>query len=220
MSWLRLDANFFQSPAGLAMGFHGRLAFLAALCACKSGGNRGTVTKRYFTPEYVAQFVGDPGGVTSRDAYKDAISKLVELGLLEDDGTLYTITGWKQRQPNATNAERQRRWRQRQSSKGTVTSRNATPKDRNGSRYAKQAQADGSSDTVTSLSSLESGTVTSRNANNTDNVRSPFLRTDSARAPDASRASATRAKKKQEDDGVRKYTGPEWLALLASRGEK
>lgn len=124
MSWLRLDANFFQSPTGLVMGYHGRLLFLAALCTSKLGDNRGRIKKRHFTPEYVAHFVGDPAGVTARNVYKEALDNLIELGVLQDDGTHYIITGWKQRQIDPTRNERQARWRQ--TAKGNARRRRVT----------------------------------------------------------------------------------------------
>lgn len=123
MSWLRLDADYHAD--GTLRRCKSVMWWPLILCAMKRGG--GVASDDDIAPEVLA----DIGQGREEDAAA-AIAKLKAAGkLIPVDGG-WTTPNWFEMQPDPTNSERQRRWRERNAAASREASAAVTVTDRNG----------------------------------------------------------------------------------------
>lgn len=149
MSWLRLEAAFFQNPASLRAGWNGRLVMLAALTMSKLHGWDGVIEREDFDPLAIRAHLGMPDSACfAKDApcdrvtvchcdaaLLDAIERCVRAKMLVAHGDRLEIKAWRKFQPDPTNAARQRKSRENRKRKKAVTVNsvsNGTGQDRTG----------------------------------------------------------------------------------------
>lgn len=107
MSWLRLEAAFFQNPTLIRAGWDGTVVFLAAMTMSKLHGWDGAVPKEEFDEAIIRRHLG-----CHSDINIDAgIAGCLRAGLFTEDATHYAIRNWRKFQPDPTAADRQRRSR-------------------------------------------------------------------------------------------------------------
>jgi len=119
MSWLRLDAYFFQDESILDVGLDGAIVFLAAITMAKLHDCRGGRLKASrLTPRSIRHHLGLNRNDRNSDVrYSEAVKCCVDVGLLEleEGGRHFVIAKWEKYQSDPTNAARQKRHRDKPS---------------------------------------------------------------------------------------------------------
>lgn len=119
MRWIRLDVDFDDTPWLFCLSAESQLAWLKLLCYTKRSGIGGRV-------KALSSIVAAKKWGVGEESVTKLLQAAVLDGALQLDGSDWVITKWADfQEPDNTNAERQRRFRERKQGKETVTQSNA-----------------------------------------------------------------------------------------------
>jgi hypothetical protein len=122
--YAKIDCNWFTSFKNRKVGRLGRDVFLFILCVNSQNGHMGFISERNLDLEYLAEQLQ----MTTEEA-AEGIRRCVNIGLIEVSDGLIQICGWTDDYGKraSTDADRARKYRDRQKSKGNPTNENVTP---------------------------------------------------------------------------------------------
>lgn len=118
--WLRIQASIRADPEVAELGFWGGIVWEAILEMTKLHDWRGLIEHRHLSGESIARHLntyvpnGHPdevGLIVQRLA--EGLDTVLRSDLLEEDGAKLKIRNWSKYQRDTTNAERQKRYRER-----------------------------------------------------------------------------------------------------------
>lgn len=116
MIWLRLEAGLFSSPDFQDLldriGPTGGLLWIYILCRAKERGEGGYVTDKDVSSRHMMRVLR----IIDRIDYDIVLEPMLKHGLIERVEGGYQICNWFKYQQDRTNAERQRRFREKQKS--------------------------------------------------------------------------------------------------------
>jgi len=133
MTWLRLEAAYFSNPAMIRAGWDGKVVFLALLTMTKLHHARdGSLDHEDCEPEVLRAHLGTNEQRHSDEQLRHGIAACVRVGLIEDDGSRYTVRAWGKHQIDHTAPERSKRYRDKKKAERDVTPRHGNHGDRTG----------------------------------------------------------------------------------------
>lgn len=130
MSWLKLDAAYFQNPAMIRAGWDGKIVFLALISMAKLHGCwGGLIAKDDCTPEVLRAHLGAPESRHSDEQLRHGLASCLRVGLIEepeDNPNHYRVRAWSKHQIDPTAAKRAKKYRDSKRKRhGDVTQRHS-----------------------------------------------------------------------------------------------